>query len=767
VTDKSSQNLSRGQSNRAMRSFVFASGLWGAWGQAVGFGTTAFTGFILYVGGDESLVALFTSLAYLLTLTQLLSPFLSSKIDRHKHTIIGFGFFEILFRCAPVLIYFIVPEDHRIGAMVGAIIISLFCGNLVGPIYNTWVSRAVPETIRARYTGKQTIISTVVAMLSGFAIGQFLDFHSEESRLQAFAWVFLIGTVFGLLGYLNLLRAPFPSNSKTDSETARLGDLITPFKNKKFVLAICFFGFWTFGQGLAGPLYSVFMLDRLKISYTEISIFNGLFMATSILGYRVWSVLIDRFGSKAVLQLLIIPASAIPFIWIFNEPGHYILVPIALVLSGIFYSGIGIGVNPLLFQLLPQGQKRTVYLAAWSVAVNLMGALGTFVGSFLAGKLVDFSMFIFGFNVGNLQVLFGLSSICCFISFILLQRVQDSKHIRSRELLSQMRRGNLLSYAYSAAIFNIAHGERTRARAAEALGRSGNPLAIEQLVQALADASPMVRRSAATALGESGVDGALNPLLRELNDGGSDIRGEAAEALGRLGHHESIDPLVEALSDSDLRVRISAIRGLGNISGEETHELLYWHFTSVFDPLTFPTLVGVLSTRKDRRIVKPTLAKIADFRSPAIQLQLLNSICRAIGAGNKFYRLLSEEDTDRIDSITQLMKEIHAELKDANAIEKTCRRKLLDAYNKLRLAYEQEDIEQMCHITKEITQEVRESLSGKANKAYEVLSVYMIIVALNTFLNDCQNTLKKRAPREVFIVVCLFRLTKLISQIGR
>ena len=62
--------------------------------------------------------------------------------------------------------------------MVGAIIISLFSGNLVGPIYNTWVSRAVPETIRARYTGKQTIISTVVAMLSGFAIGQFLDFHS-------------------------------------------------------------------------------------------------------------------------------------------------------------------------------------------------------------------------------------------------------------------------------------------------------------------------------------------------------------------------------------------------------------------------------------------------------------------------------------------------------------------------------------------------------------------------------------------------------------
>ena len=64
MNSESSQYLSRGQSNHAMRSFVVASGLWGAWGQAVGFGTTAFTGFILYIGGNESIVALFTSLAY-------------------------------------------------------------------------------------------------------------------------------------------------------------------------------------------------------------------------------------------------------------------------------------------------------------------------------------------------------------------------------------------------------------------------------------------------------------------------------------------------------------------------------------------------------------------------------------------------------------------------------------------------------------------------------------------------------------------------------
>ena len=91
-------SLSRGQTNRAMRSFIAASGLWGVWGQAVGIGTAAFTGFALHIGADESFIALFTSLAYVLALTQILAPFLNAHIERKKHFIVGLGSVEILLR---------------------------------------------------------------------------------------------------------------------------------------------------------------------------------------------------------------------------------------------------------------------------------------------------------------------------------------------------------------------------------------------------------------------------------------------------------------------------------------------------------------------------------------------------------------------------------------------------------------------------------------------------------------------------------------------
>ena len=189
-----------------------------------------------------------------------------------------------------------------------------------------------------------------------------------------------------------------------------MADLVEPFRDVNFLRAVLFYGLWTLALGLAGPLYSVFMLDKLQISYTEISIFNAFFMATSIAGYRIWAGLIDRFGSKAVLQIMVVPSTLIPFVWIFNIPDSYYLVPVALVLSGIFFSGIGVAISPLVYSLLPQGEKRTLYLASWSVAVNLMGALGPFLGSVLAYQLQDVHLELMGFPITNLQIIFAISA---------------------------------------------------------------------------------------------------------------------------------------------------------------------------------------------------------------------------------------------------------------------------------------------------------------------------------------------------------------------
>ena len=401
-----------------------------------------------------------------------------------------------------------------------------------------------------------------------------------------------------------------------------------------------------------------------------------------------------------------------------------------MVLSGILLSGIAVSITPMVYGLLPDGAQKAFYLASWSV--------------------------------GNLRLIFLISVAARLAPIVALNFVRDTKSESSGGLLSQMLRGNLLSYAYNTIVYGLAMSADSRARAAYAMGKSGNPLAIEQLVQALVDASPKVRRSAAQALGETGSASATGALVRELLDGESDIRSEAAEALGRLGHAEGIDPLIDALEDGDPRVRISAISGLAATKNEEVYELLFWHFGSAFDRRTFPTLVDVLSERGDKRIVEPALKHLGDFRSAAVRTQLLNGVCRALGAGDQFYRLLSHDDTARVAAVTRVMKRTVSTLRGSRNLVPECRDALRQPCQEVVRAYEGDDVERTVEAIRQIVRLVRDGLSVEHGRARKVLSVYVAILAVNVFLaSEAREDLP--VAQEIFLAVCLDRMAKLDS----
>jgi MFS family permease len=761
-------SLTRGEAGRAMRGFIAASGFWGMWGQTVGIGTAVFTGYALHLGADASYVALFTSVAYFLAVGQLIVPVLGRRLRRRKRYIVSVGFAEILFRSSPALIPFLFAEHLRLEAMMILVGLGLLCGYSLSPFYNTWVVNAVPENIRARFTSRQTIISTLVAMFSGFAVGRFIDSFAPADKQIGFNLVFGVGALFGWLGYVALSRAPFASGAdmrEGEDTVGGLARLMEPFRDGNFVRAVLFFGMWTFALGIGGSLYGVFMIDQLGISYTEIAVYNAVFMITSIFGYRLWATLVDRFGSKPVLQILLVPAACVPLLWVWNTPDSHYMVPVALGLSGVLFSGILVAVTPLLYGLVPAGEQRPYYMASWSATVNLMGAMGPLVGSVLVRTLRDVSFEIEGFSIGHLQIIFLLSAAARIPAILLLGLVSDRSSISSRHLLSHLFRGNLLSYTFNTAVYNIASHEERRARAALALGRSGSPLAIEQLIQALADASPVVRRSAARALGETGSPEASESLIRELLDGESDIRSEAAEALGRLGHQGGIDPLINSLDDVDPRVRISAIRGLSEIGGSEARELLFWYFGEhLDDSVTFPTLVDVLSHMGDHRVVKPTLHRLDRFRSAAVRLQLLNSTCHALGAGGEFYRLLSYDESRRATTLTRLLRRADSSLARSAALDVEVREQTREGLERMRRAHDGENLDWMEEAALQVAGVVRDGLSATGRPPFEVLSIYLVILALESFL-QCQARMDLPEAREIFVAVCLSRIGMLVAKL--
>lgn len=119
---------------------------------------------------------------------------------------------------------------------------------------------------------------------------------------------------------------------------------------------------------------------------------------------------------------------------------------------------------------------------------------------------------------------------------------------------------------YRPAVLSLIHALQfdssfvVRWRAADALGKIGDPLAMEPLIRALNDENPNVRGYAALALGRFGINAPVIPLIPILRDTDYRVRDCAAEALGSIGSIEAANLLLQALEyeeDFDVRIKIA------------------------------------------------------------------------------------------------------------------------------------------------------------------------------------------------------------------
>ena len=758
---------SRGEVVRSMRAFTAHQGLWGAWGQFAGLSTAVMTGYALWLGADAAAVALLSSIISVMALAQLAAPLIGARSGDEKRFILNSRMGAMLLRGSILAIPFAVPGEYRFLLLVVLLSASLLLVQLSSPYIGSWQSNIIPRAIRARFTSRATIVATVAAMVSGIAVGAFLDAFDEDGKQVGFASVFAASILLGWVSNRALGAASYPRQGGEQAGRMQPRQLAEPLRDGNFRRAILFFGSSQFALGLAAPFYSVYMLQHLGLSYTTISIFSAVNMVASISGYRIWAGLIDRFGGKPVLQLLLGPFAAVPLLWVFADADTYWLIPVALTIGGFLGAGVSTGITPLMFDLLPQGPKKPVYLAVWSASVSLIYGLGPLLGSFMSRSLAGVELQLPGATAGPLHVIFAASAAAGIAPLLLLSRVRDRSVISSRSLLKQMSTGNLLRYFFGNAVYRLSASENLRARAALALGRSHSPLAVEQLAQAMHDASPEVRREAAHALGESGSRDAVGHLVGELRDRSSDIRGEAAEALGRLGLPEGLESLIASLDDDDPRVRISAIRALAGIKGEEVQELLFWHLTNGFDPLTFPTLIDVLGDMGDRRIVAPALRRLDQFRSPAIRLQLLNAVANGLEARDQFYKLVSYDEHRRIAVVKRLISRAGASLSRAPLAREI--RNQLEGYFSTALAqYDRADTQGLMGTVAAIAGLVRASAPEGESGDREVRGDFLAVLqALEAFTGSGPSPAGDdgRAAEEVALAVMLSRLAAFAAEL--
>ncbi len=110
--------------------------------------------------------------------------------------------------------------------------------------------------------------------------------------------------------------------------------------------------------------------------------------------------------------------------------------------------------------------------------------------------------------------------------------------------------------------------EDVRSAAVRALGKQGERVPLDLLIQALQDESWEVRSAAVETLGEQGERVPLDLLIQALRDEGWSVRKAAVEALGKQGEHVPFKYLLALVGDEDDDVRNIAIEVISEFAPE-------------------------------------------------------------------------------------------------------------------------------------------------------------------------------------------------------
>ena len=106
--------------------------------------------------------------------------------------------------------------------------------------------------------------------------------------------------------------------------------------------------------------------------------------------------------------------------------------------------------------------------------------------------------------------------------------------------------------------------EGARNGAADALGKIGDPKAVQTLIESMRSDTPQVRRVAIGAIAliaDPSGEKALTEALVNPNDD-NEARAQAAAGLGKLASDSAISTLVKTLEDKDLKLRSAAVAAL-------------------------------------------------------------------------------------------------------------------------------------------------------------------------------------------------------------
>jgi len=338
-------------------------------------------------------------------------------------------------------------------------------------------------------------------------------------------------------------------------------------------------------------------------------------------------------------------------------------------LQGIADMGWGIGSTRILYVSVVPPAKKADYMALYFAWIGVLGGISQLAGGWALEWTSGLSGQWGPLTIDPYAPLFLSGIVLMFLSLPVARLIKADGNYGMGQFAGIFLRGNPFLAMGSLIRYQYARGEEAAVLVTERLAHAKSLLTVDELLEALQDPRFQVRVEAVISIARMPPDPRLTEALAEILHGTElALSTMAAWAMGRMGDPNAIEPLRRALDSPYHSIQAHSARALGKLRATAVAPLLRARLPGEQDKGLQMAYAAALGNLQDEASVDLLLDLLYQTENPKARLELALALARLVGDEHGFIQLVRGWRSDLGTTIAQALNDVKRKIERATKV---------------------------------------------------------------------------------------------------
>ncbi len=348
--------------------------------------TPYLTAFAVILAASNPVIAFIGGISFLVRVFQLLGAYLVEHYGNRKRfcALMAIGARLTWVLVVITGIFWHGDAGKILLVFTGVVLVAKIFETMLGMGWMSWATDLIPNQLRGKYFGFRLSLMAMMNVVTTYAIGYMLDlFKSFGNEADGYLVMLVIASTCGFITIILFQKQyepPFYPASDRDFQR----DVWLPLNDAHFRPVIIFNLLWAMSQGIALVFFTVQMISVLKMSFTQLALFNIIVTIGRVALNPFWGKFTQRFGSSTTIKICGALITLNPILWLFATPDNLLPVWLDAINSAVALTGFDLA--SMNIQFTDSKPKGRAYYFAW---VGISSGIGFFVSGLIGGQLAD------------------------------------------------------------------------------------------------------------------------------------------------------------------------------------------------------------------------------------------------------------------------------------------------------------------------------------------------------------------------------------------